>query len=244
MIRSPLQTALFHPVNLAMLAMIAAAGLCSAWWLAPIGLVFWLIMVWVIVRNPALQLNFSRQNRLPLSMRFQARFERLDRARISVYNAMRRYNSPPLQRAVEPIQSALDEMVDHAYQLSLRFSALDNNFVLQRLSNNLPDEIAKMQKNIESASDDTSRSEYNVALQSLISRQNQIKEVGTLLERFEAQITGANSAVDSVVTNVVSFQGRSPKLVAEKIPALLQLIQNEQDKLIQFDTDIEKSQAV
>ena len=79
--RSPLLTALFHPVNLSMLALTAAAGLCAAWWLAPIGLLFWAIMVFVIARDPGLQMTFTRQSRQPLAQRFQIRFDRLDRAR-------------------------------------------------------------------------------------------------------------------------------------------------------------------
>jgi hypothetical protein len=68
--------------------------------------------------------------------------------------------------------------------------------------------------------------------------------VGALLSRFEAQLTGTNSAVDGVVTSVVSFQGRDGKQVESKIPALLLVLQTEQDELKQFDAELEKSQAL
>src|SRR5215510_2140908 len=123
--RSPLLTALLNPVNLAMLALTVAAGLCSAWWLAPVGFLFWLIMVIVIARDPGIQITFTRQSRQPLAQRFQSRFDRLDRARISIFNALQRSNNPSLSRAIEPVQSSLDELVNHAYQLSLQMSALD-----------------------------------------------------------------------------------------------------------------------
>lgn len=68
-----------------------------------------------------------------------------------------------------------------------------------------------------------------------------MKIIGALLSRFEAQITGTVSAIDSVVTGVVSLKGRTPQFAAEKIPALLQIIQTEQDELTQFDQEIEKT---
>ncbi|MBI4630594.1 MAG: hypothetical protein HY740_02555 [Chloroflexi bacterium] len=46
-------TALTHPLHTATLALAVAAGLCAAWWLFPIGIVLWLIMVINIVRDPS-----------------------------------------------------------------------------------------------------------------------------------------------------------------------------------------------
>lgn len=244
MTRSPLITALLHPVNLAMFALAVAAGLCSAWWMAPIGIVFWFIMVLIIARDPGLQMTFTRQNRLPLAQRFQTRFDRLDRARVSTFNAMHRFNSPALEKTVEPVQTALDQLAEHTYQLSLRLSALDNNYSVQLVTSNFDDEIAKMQKNIDTAPDPASKAEFQATIQSLQQRQAQLKVVGALLARFEAQLTGTSSAVDGVVTGVVSFQGQNSKQVAEKIPALLQIIQTEQDELKQFDQELEKTSIV
>jgi hypothetical protein len=241
MARSPLLTALLHPVNLSMLALMAAAGLCSAWWLLPIGFVLWLIMVIVIARDPGLHITFSRQNRQPLSQRFQTRFDRLDRARISIFNAMSRFNSPAMQKVVEPVTTELDGMVDHAYHLCLRLSALDNNYTIQQLTGNYEEENAKLLASIETAADEASKSEFMAAIQSLKTQETQVKSVGALLKRFEAQLTGTINAVEGIVTNVVSFQGRDPKQVALKVPALLQVIQTEQAEFEQFDAEIEKS---
>lgn len=238
--RSPLLLALLNPVNLAMLALVAAAGLCSAWWLAPIGFVLWLVMVIVIARDPGLQMTFTRQSRQPLAQRYQIRFDRLDRARFSVFNALSQA-SPQLRRSLEPVELALDELVEHAYQLCLRMSALDNNLAVQQISSDFAGEIAKMEKNIAETTDPASRREFEATLQSLQTRQAQLKSISALLSRFEAQMTGTVSAVDGVVTGVVSLKGRAPQFAAEKIPALLQIIQTEQNELAQFDLEIEKT---
>ncbi|MFZ5878322.1 MAG: hypothetical protein ACOY0R_03025 [Chloroflexota bacterium] len=241
--RPPLLTALLNPLNLSMLALTAAAGLCSAWWLAPLGFALWLVMVLVIARDPGVQITFTRQSRAPLAQRYQTRFDRLDRARISIFNSLQSV-SPSFRRAVEPVQSVLDDLVEHAYRLSLQMTALENNFVVQRLSNNFDDDIAKMEKKLGEASEPASRREFEATLASLRTRKAQLKHVSTLLDRFEAQLTGTNNAVDSVVTGVVSLKGRSDSNVAEKIPALLGVLQAEQDELKEFDAELEKASMV
>ena len=240
--RPPLLTALLNPVNLAMLALTVAAGLCSAWWLAPVGFLFWLVMVIVIARDPGVQITFTRQSRQPLSQRYQARFDRLDRARISIFNAMQGV-SPAFQRIIEPLQSGLDDLVEHAYQLSLQMTALDNNFAIQRL-NNFDDDIARMEKNLKETETPSSRKEFTETLKSLQERKAQLKSIGVLLDRFEAQLTGTNNAVDGVVTNIISLKGRSAENVKEKVPVLIKVIETEQEELKQFDAELEKTSLI
>jgi len=50
---APLRTALADRMNLAMLGISIAAGLLAAWWLLPIGLAVWLIMLIVTVNDLA-----------------------------------------------------------------------------------------------------------------------------------------------------------------------------------------------
>ena len=240
--RPPLLTALLNPVNLAMLALTVAAGLCSAWWLAPVGFLFWLVMVIVIARDPGVQITFTRQSRQPLSQRYQARFDRLDRARISIFNAMQGV-SPAFQRIIEPLQSGLDDLVEHAYQLSLQMTALDNNFAIQRL-NNFDDDIARMEKVLNQTENPSSRREFEETLKSLQERKAQLKSIGVLLDRFEAQLTGTNNAVDGVVTNIISLKGRSADNVKEKVPVLIKVIETEQAELRQFDAELEKTTLI
>ena len=242
--RPPLLSSLLHPLNVSMLALTAAAGLCSAWWLAPVGLVFWLIMVIAVARDPGLQMTFSRQSREPLAQRFQNRFDRLDRACISIFNSLQGV-SPAFRRNVLPVQDALDELTEHAYQLSLNMTALDNNFSVQQLAaSSFDEDIESMQRSIAAAANDNEKREFEEALSSLQTRKTQMKNVGTLLSRFEAQLTGTNNAVDSVVTGIVSLKGRDAKQVAAKAPALLQALQTEQAELKQFDAELEKTSLI
>jgi hypothetical protein len=202
------------------------------------------VMVIIIARDPGVQITFTRQSREPLAQRFQNRFDKLDRARISIFNTLQRVNNSALRRSIEPIQSALDDLVEHAYQLSLQMTALDNNFAVQQVATRFDDDIASMEKNLREADNPIDRKEFEQTLASLKARKAQLKSVGTLLSRFEAQLTGTNNAIDSVVTGIVSLQGRSAKGVEEKVPTLLKVIETEQDELQQFDADLEKNSFI
>jgi len=241
--RSPFLVAIFNPINLLMLALVVAAGLLAAWWLAPLGLVLWLVMVILIARDPGLKMTFTRQNRQPLSQRFQARFDHMDRARFSVFNSLASMDAA-LRRVAEPVSDALDDLVEQTYQLSLRMSSMDNNFAIQKLSGSSDDDISKMQKNISDATDPEARKEYEATLQSLQKSQTQMKAIGTLLSRFEAQLTGTSNAVDGVVTGIVGIQGRNPVQAQDKVTALLATITAEEAELKQFEADLDKSSAV
>ncbi|MBK9209582.1 MAG: hypothetical protein IPL71_15275 [Anaerolineales bacterium] len=241
--RPPLLTSILHPLNLSMLALTVAAGLCSAWWLAPVGFIFWLIMVGIVARDPGLQISFTRQSREPLAQRFQNRFDRLDRARISIFNSLQGV-PPSFRRTVQPIQDTLDDLTEHAYQLCLNMTALENNFAVQQIANNFDDEIENMQENIRKAADTSGKKEYEETLKSLQERKIQMKNISSLLSRFEAQLTGTNNAVDSVVTGIAGLKGRDTKQVAVKIPPLLQVLQTEQMELQQFDAELEKTSLI
>ncbi len=241
--RPPLLSSILHPLNLSMFALTVAAGLCSAWWLAPVGFVFWFIMVTVVARDPGLQMTFTRQSREPLSQRFQTRFDRLDRARISIFNSLQGV-SPAFRRNIQPIQDTLDELVEHAYQLCLNMTAMDNNFSVQQISNRFDDDIETMNTNIARAANDNEKKEFEEAKKSLQTRKTQIKNVGTLLSRFEAQLTGTNNAVDSVVTGIAGLKGRDAKQIEGKVQPLLQVLQTEQAELRQFDAELENTSLV
>jgi hypothetical protein len=123
-------------------------------------------------------------------------------------------------------------------------TAQDNNHAIQRLAGNFDEDIATMERNLKETSDPSSRREFEATLKSLQERKAQIKNAGVLLDRFEAQLTGTNNAVDSVVTNIISLKGRSAENVKEKVPGLLKVVETEQDELKQFDADLEKTSLV
>jgi hypothetical protein len=239
MTRSPFLTALFHPLNIVMVLATIIAGLVSAWWLFPAGMLIWLIMVIIVAQDPGLQISFTRQSRQPLSMRFQDRFNRIDRARMTIFN-LGGQASKSFKLLVDPIQIKLDELVEQVYQISLRMSALDNTYAIQKISNNFDNEISSLEQQILSTSDTTIRQEYLKTLQSLTARKENSANLAQILDRFQAQLTSTVNVVDSVVTGIASLKGLNEKQLAGKIEPMIEILERDFEKIRQFDVDVQK----
>jgi len=239
MTRSPFLTALFHPLNIFMLLGTIVAGLVSAWWLFPAGLLLWLIMVIVVARDPGLQISFTRQSRQPLSMRFQDRFNRIDRARMTIFNFSGQA-SQPFQQIIEPVQSKLDDLVEQVYQISLRMSALDNTYAIQKISNNFDNDINTLEQQISRETDLATKQEYLKTLQSLkTSKENSVK-LAQILDRFQAQLTSTVNVVDSIVTGIAGLKGLNVKQLVGKIEPLTEMLDADQQRIKQFDIEVQK----
>ncbi|MBA3075371.1 MAG: hypothetical protein FP831_17355 [Anaerolineae bacterium] len=239
MTRSPFLTALFNPLNVFMLLGAILAGLISAWWLFPAGLVLWLIMVIVVARDPGLQISFTRQSRQPLAMRFQARFNRIDRARMTIFN-LSGQSSQSFKLLIDPIEEKLDDLVEQVYQISLRMSALDNAYAIQKISNNFDNEISNLEKQILTTTDPGVKAEYLKAVQSLKESRDNSANLAQILDRFQAQLTSTVNVVDSVVTGVASLKGLNEKQIKGRIEPLIEIIENDCKKIHQFDVDVQK----
>ncbi len=85
---SPSVRALLSPFNLSVLLMAVFAGLVAAWWLFPLGLAFWSVMMWSATRNPAARITQAVQGRTPLAARFQRLFDRIERTQVGIFNAV------------------------------------------------------------------------------------------------------------------------------------------------------------
>src|SRR5215831_17412371 len=105
--RSPWLTALINPVNLAMLALAVAAGLCAAWWLFPLGLLLWVVMVLAVARDPSLVISSTMESRAPLAARFQAPFDRIERSQVSLFNTLASAD-PRIRASFHQVQAETD----------------------------------------------------------------------------------------------------------------------------------------
>src|SRR5258707_7659152 len=133
--RSPWLTALINPINLAMLALAVAAGLCSAWWLLPLGLLLWVVMVLAVARDPSLVISSTMESRAPLAARFQAPFDRIERSQVSLFNALAAAD-PRIRNAFRQVQAETDNLVNQAYLLCQRMSTPGNYALATRARRN------------------------------------------------------------------------------------------------------------
>jgi chromosome segregation ATPase len=234
--RNPILVALLHPVNLAMLALVVAAGLCAAWWLFPIGLLLWGYMVVSVARHPSLRISHAMDSRTTLAPRFQSRFDRLQRVQVNIYNVLAAGDAA-VQRALRPLEEEVNQLVDQAYRLGQRVSALENYRVVSQSKEDLEVEWARLSQQAETATDPHIKSEYDQSAAEFEKRLNRQRQTTAYLDRVEAQFTSLAGALDGVLAEILRLQALGLGEVKRNRAALIQTIRREKQELAAFERE-------
>jgi hypothetical protein len=225
--------ALFHPLNLAVLALAAAAGLCAAWWLFPMGMLVWLVLMALVIRQPALQMTQKIENRASLARRFQTRFDQIERTQIKLFNTL---NATPkrTQRLFRPVEQAVDRTTDMAHKICARMSALENYRIIEEQKGTQEANLAQLDLKIAQASDPMVRKEFEETRRTVQQRLERMRAINTLLDRVEAQLTSLASAMDNTLTETIRLQALDPKQIEAEIPLLVETIDQNTGQLETF----------
>lgn len=241
MTRSPVYIAFVNPLNLAMLVTALAAGLCSAWWLLPVGVALWIVMVVIAARDPSLRISHSMQNRTPLAQRFQKYFDRIERSQLNVLNALGNADSRT-RRALQPVQDHLAELADQTYHLCERMTALENYRLVALSSSglNLDKELDEVNARIEQATDPLVRREYEQSRDSLSAQLARLKKVSNQLDRVEAQLTSLMSQIDAAKTEVLRVIALGGAQAPKHAASLGEMLKGQIEELKQFEDELAK----
>jgi hypothetical protein len=234
-LRSPFLIALFHPLNVLMAGLAVVAGLVAAWWLFPIGVVLWLVMVIVVSRDPSLRMSHQMGSRDPLAPRFQRYFDRIERAQVGVFNSLS--SAPPqTRRMMEPVRAEIDDLVDRAHALMRRMTALENYRLVSQSKTDLSADLEHLERMVAQAGDAVVKREYEESLETLRERIAKPDDVSTQLDRLEAQLVGLTNEMDGIVTEVVRLQAIGES-AAPLIPPLVARIRERADELDESRSD-------
>ena len=232
--RSPLLAGLIHPLNLLTLGTAVLAGLVSAWWLFPVGLLVWLIMVLNVARDPSLRMSHEMRRREPLAHRFQDRFDRLERSQVSVFNSLA--SAPPaVQRALRPVQAEVKKVVEEAHDLCRRMTALENYRLVTESRGDLEAEVRHLDAIIERSEDTITRQEYEESRSSLERRAEKLEAVSTQLDRVEAQLISLSNEMEGVMTEIVRLQASGPEGAKRGVLELVERLRRETAELRSID---------
>lgn len=226
MTRSPWLNALIHPLNVAMLALSVVSGLCAAWWMFPIGLLLWLLMFILTLRDPVMRMQTTMQAREPLAQRFQQVFDRIERGQVRLFQAIIQMPAN-LQRTFQPILKASETLVDEAYWLCQRMTVLENHRLVTRVGSNLRDQIADTEYKLNQATDEQVRAEYQQLLHTLRERMANLVNIESQLDHAEALLAGLNAEIDNLLTQVVRLRNLPPAQVQERVEQVVQKLNQE-----------------
>jgi hypothetical protein len=235
--RTPLMTALSNPLNLAMLALSALAGLIAAWWLFPLGLALWAVMVLAIARDQSVIINYNMQARqASLSPRFQGLYAKVVRSQMRIFNSLLSA-SGRTRRAMEPVQGAVEELVNHVFTVCEQMTAPENYLKISKGTTDLEGERALLVLGMKGISDPVVRKEKEDAVRSLEARMGENKNIAAMLDRVEAQLSGLVATMDGLLAEIVRLQAGGSARIEQEAPNLLQKMHQETDALKALETE-------
>ncbi|MEK7311126.1 MAG: hypothetical protein AAB382_04070 [Chloroflexota bacterium] len=237
--RSPILSALINPLNVATLAIAAAAGLCAAWWLFPIGLVVWGVMVYSLATDPTLRRMQMMQARAPVAQRFQSLFDRIERAQASIYNTISDSHRN-IQPMLEPIRDEVDALVERTYQLCSKMTVLENYRSVQAFSGSLQAETVRIDTQLASATDPTVKREYEESRRDVQKRIDALNAIGLHSDRVEAHLSSTAAALAGVQAELVRLHALGPQLASQLVPHQLRTVRDLSTQLAQFEQEVSK----
>lgn len=241
-VQSPFITALLHPLNLAVLVLAVAAGLCSWWGLFPVGLVIWGIMFLWIYRDPSIRFRHQVLQRTALAKRFQDSFDRVERSQVALFNTIATAK-PIIRRTLQPVQDSVGQLIDQTYRLCVRMTALENHRLVTQANHNQDNNRSQIEQKIAGTTDPATKKEYEEAIQSLDTKDTNIQAISTLLDRTEAQLSSLASALDGLLTDVIRVQILDASAIHNELPGLLGQIKSQTDQLREFEEQAARSQS-
>jgi hypothetical protein len=235
--RSPLLLALFNPANIAMLALSVAAGLLAAWWLFPVGLVLWAIMVARIANDRSLRINYDMQARLgTLSPRFQKVYDKVVRSQMRIFTSLLSA-SGRTRRALAPIQAEVETLTNLVYAVCQQMTGPENYLKVSKMNTDLEGERALLVMSMDSITDPVVKREKEEALQALDSSLQKNKHIAAMLDRVEAQLSSLVNILDAALADIIRLQALGAAQAEKQTAPLLQQLRNQTAQLKAFEDE-------
>ncbi len=238
--RSPLQAALLHPMNLAMLGLTAAAGLLSAWWMAPVGFLLWFLMIFIVATDPSLRFRLGMEQRGSVAQRFQNHCNRIQRTEAGFYNSLSNSGRKNWRRFQE-VMEIVHNLSNEANILSQRMSALENHRKVIHTNRDLKAEMRMLDVQIEAAADDHTRRDYKKQRDELDKRVQSIKDLEAILDRVEAELRSLSTELESALTRVIHIQALSTSEIGNELPSMIESLKKVEQEFGRFDHEIQSS---
>ncbi|NPV56968.1 MAG: hypothetical protein HPY76_09920 [Anaerolineae bacterium] len=232
--RNPWIDALFDPVSIMMLVAAVLSGLLAAWWMFPIGMILWLVMVLVILRDPATRLNQSIQKQRDIAQRFLPAFKRIQRTQVNLYNTISGMDGGT-KRVVKLIQREINQLVGEAYLLCRRMTPLENYRQVSESPQKLQAELQSLEVQSQNTSDALVRRELEDSARSLKARLAQQESASSLLNRFDALLAGLANELDTVLTEVMGLQAVCNGMARQHASQIIDRIQEERKQISNFE---------
>jgi hypothetical protein len=233
--RTTFMNALIHPIHILTFAAAVLSGLLSAWWLFPVGVLIWGVMVVGYVNDPSQRLNQKMEDRQPLATRFDGPFKQIERIQVRVHNNISAW-PVKTRKELQPILFSMNMLVDEVYRLCLKMTPLENYRKVSNTASNLEAELKLLDHQIERAVDERAKKTYEEARESLLVRIEQARNTNAQLDRVEAFLATVVNDMSSIFTQIVSLQSMRPDDVKTQAQLIETRLKQEISEVQVFDT--------
>lgn len=231
---SAYRDAIRQPLNMAMLILSIIAGLVSAWWLLPVGLLLWFIMVRGVATHPVTQVQSTQPARPEVIARFQSAVERLEAGQLRALSAIGE-TKRPLRPALDPLQTEIKRLVDIAHRMAQRAAPLENQRKTRaRLDGDLIHEIATIDRQLAEFTDEAIKRNLVKGRATMQARLDSLQALTDQLDRIEAELTDAADALDQTAAGIQRLRVGKSDQVADEVTALTTRLQEPAKRLAEL----------
>jgi hypothetical protein len=232
--RSPLLTALFHSLNPAMLAVSVLAGLVAAWWLFPVGVLLWIVMVARIAADRRIRMDYDMQARSgTLSARFQDQYSRVVQSQMRIFNSLMSAGGRT-KAALDPVQTEIEQLTQRVYSLCRQMTGPENYVKVAKMNSDLEGEQALLKLSLDGVTDPIIKREKEESLAALNERIKKMKKVDTFLDRVEAQLASMSTTMDGILADIIRLEAMGGAQAEKEAPEIIRQIRAQSEQVEEF----------
>lgn len=222
-----------RPLNLLVLGVALIAGLLVALWLLPVGVVAYIALVVLSLRDVVAAPDPPRRTvTAPTGTVFQTQLDAILRAQTQIGESVVATEGP-LRPALERVTAQVTGIVEEAYALA----AKGQTIAVYLHSINLGDlngQLAHVEAQVSGASDPQLRQQYEETRAAVADRLRNAQALGTYRERIAAQLETIGANLDNVLAETVRLRAAAPTdsgVTTDSVAARLSDIRADMDAL-------------
>ncbi|MFQ3633569.1 hypothetical protein [Roseiflexus sp.] len=197
-----------RPLAITVLIVAVVAGLCIAIWLLPLGLLAYVLMVFIDMRDPALAAAAHRPPPTPrprlTSPTFRAQIESIERTQQEIARSAAQ-SGGPLARLLLPIADQGRELVEEAYILADKGQIIER-YLASVDRRKLEQDLAAIDQQMYATQDPYTRSQLEETRQARLEKLQNVRDLDTYIGRISAQLQNIGASLDNVLAETVRLR--------------------------------------
>jgi chromosome segregation ATPase len=202
-------TAARQPLNLLVLVVAVLVGLTVANWLLVVGVLAYLVAVFLTARDPATGVAAQRSARRASiakinSPTFRAILNEIDTSQREIERSIAQ-TSGPLARLLGGVKTQTGDLVDQAHELARKGEIIEQYMKTINLAQ-LQTQIAHLDGQIARTHDTYTLQQLQETKRALVDRQSNASALQTYIDRINAQLQNIDANLDNVLAETVRLR--------------------------------------